>query len=296
MTLPLLQAPLLSARGVGFAIDGRSVLDGIDLDIDRGQLVALIGPNGAGKSTLLHLLAGDSRADSGVIELDGRALHGHRAGDLARRRAVLTQSNDISFPFTVTEVVEMGRAPWQGVTDSDHDDRLVARALHDAELHHLAERRMPELSGGERARSAYARVRAQESELILLDEPTASLDIRHQERVLSQLRGHARAGGTAIVVLHDLNLAAAYADRIVLLAGGRIRADGTPVIALDAALLSEVYRHPIGVDRLGTGELFVHPLRGGAAPSGATRPDATEPDTHASDTHATEREPRHVPA
>ncbi|WP_235576819.1 heme ABC transporter ATP-binding protein [Rathayibacter sp. Leaf296] len=255
----------MRATGVGLSYGARPVLDGVDLRLHRGEFVALVGPNGAGKSTLLSLLAGESAPQTGSLDLDGRPLRSYRAPDLARLRSVLTQSNEVSFPFTVLEVVEMGRAPRSG-----DGTAVVERALEDAEVAAFRDRRMPELSGGERARVAYARVRAQECDLVLLDEPTASLDIRHQERLLGQVRAHTESGGSAVVVLHDLGLAAAYADRVVVLEGGRVRADGPPAVALTTELLSEVYRHPIRVVVEDDGAVSIRPeraLRTGADPA-----------------------------
>ncbi|WP_244906992.1 heme ABC transporter ATP-binding protein [Rathayibacter caricis] len=246
----------MRATGVGLSYGARPVLDGVDLRLHRGEFVALVGPNGAGKSTLLSVLAGDSAPQTGALDLDGRPLRSYRARDLARLRSVLTQSNEVSFPFTVLEVVEMGRAPRSG-----DGTAVIERALEDAEVTAFRDRRMPELSGGERARVAYARVRAQECDLVLLDEPTASLDIRHQERLLGQVRAHTESGGSAVVVLHDLGLAAAYADRVVVLEGGRVRADGPPAVALSTELLSEVYRHPIRVAVEDDGSVSIRPER-----------------------------------
>jgi iron complex transport system ATP-binding protein len=251
---------VLEARGVRVRLGDREVLAGVDLAVSPGELVALVGPNGAGKSTLLHALTGDVGLASGSVELDGRELGAMRALELARRRAVLTQSNEVSFPFTAVEVVEMGRAPWRGRPEADEDDARIAAAAEDAEVTDLLERRITELSGGERARVAFARVRAQSCEIVLLDEPTASLDIRHQERVLARLADHARTGGAAVVVLHDLDLAAAYADRVVVLDGGRVRADGPPQLAFSSALLTDVYRHPLSVQVV-DGDVHVRPVR-----------------------------------
>ncbi|MCS5716099.1 heme ABC transporter ATP-binding protein [Herbiconiux sp. CPCC 205716] len=249
------------ADGVGVVLEGRAVLSGVELAVDAGELVALVGPNGAGKSTLLHVLAGDVAPTSGSVTLDGRAVASWRAADLARIRSVLTQSNEVSFPFTVREVVAMGLAPWTALPPAEEEARIDS-AVDDAELAALEHRRLPELSGGEQARAAWARVRAQGAGLVLLDEPTASLDIRHQERLLGHLRRHTEEGGSAVVVVHDLDLAAAYSTRVVVLEAGRVRADGPPADALDAALLSAVYRHPILVHRVAeSGELLVRPAR-----------------------------------
>ena len=250
----------IEASGIVLSYGTRRVLDGVDLAVGAGELVALVGPNGAGKSTLLHVLAGDATPEHGTVLLDGLPLGGYRPLELARLRSVLTQHNEVSFAFTAAEVIEMGRSPWRGHDDEEQDDARIDSGVAAAEVGHLLERRMPELSGGERARVAYARVRAQAADIMLLDEPTASLDVRHQEAVLAGLADHARAGGTAIVVLHDLDLAAAYADRIVVIDGGVVRADGPPAAALDPDLLSAVYRHPISVEHR-DGELVVRPDR-----------------------------------
>jgi iron complex transport system ATP-binding protein len=251
----------LSADQLTLGYGGRTALDAVSMRVGRGELVALIGPNGAGKSTLLSAIAGDVTPSSGTVHLDERTLSSYRPLEMARLRAVLTQSNEVSFSFTVAEVVDMGRAPWAAESDLATDRAAVDQALRDADLEHLQHRRVPELSGGERARVAYARVRAQGCDLLLLDEPTASLDIRHQERLLSQVREHTRAGGSAVVVLHDLNLAAAFADRVVLLDAGRVQADGAPHEVLTPELLSRVYQYPIRVDTDSSGELTILPQR-----------------------------------
>ncbi|ACQ82119.1 ABC transporter related [Beutenbergia cavernae DSM 12333] len=238
---------ILSARGVTLTLGGALILDGVDLDVAPGEVVALVGPNGAGKSTLLAALAGDLAPDSGVVRLADADLRAERAADLARVRAVQLQETRISFAFTVLEVVRMGRAPWHGTAHADADGDVVAQSLRIAELEDLAPRRYPTLSGGEKARTSFARVLAQHTAVLFLDEPTAALDIRHQEAVLREVRRRADGGVAVVVVLHDLTLAAAHADRVVLLDGGRVRADGPPRAVLTPELLTLVYRHPVAV-------------------------------------------------
>ncbi|WZH38698.1 MAG: heme ABC transporter ATP-binding protein [Microbacterium enclense] len=238
---------VLRARGVAVDIGGRRVLDGIDLELAAGEMLVLVGPNGAGKSTLLSVLAGDRVPTEGSVDLDGAVLGSWPVAERARRRSVLTQSNEVSFPFVVRDVVRMGRAPWRRHPLSARDDAAVAEAMEAGEVRAFAERPVTALSGGERARAAFARSFAQECPIALLDEPTASLDIRHQHRVLARTRERVNAGGAAVVVLHDLGLAAAYADRIALLAAGRVAAVGPPRDVLEPALLTRVYRHPIDV-------------------------------------------------
>ncbi|WP_406336258.1 ATP-binding cassette domain-containing protein [Streptomyces sp. NBC_00203] len=177
------------------------------------------------------------------------------APELALRRAVLSPSATLSFPFTVEEVVRMGRAPWAG-TGGEDDDAAVAQAMAATEVTGFAARPFSALSGGERARVALARVLAQRAPLLLLDEPTAALDLRHQELVLRVCRERARAGDAVVVVLHDLGLASAYARRVAILCAGRVAADGPPGDVLTGDLLSDVYRQSV--------EVFPHPRTGAA--------------------------------
>ena len=244
------------------------MLAGAGLRVAAGEFVALVGPNGAGKSTLLGALAGDLHPSAGQVAINGCPVDRWQPLELARRRAVLPQQVTLSFPFTVAEVVRMGRAPWRGVTDAD-DERFVASAMAETEVGHLAGRPFRELSGGERARASLARVLAQDTPLLLLDEPTASLDIHHQEAVLGVVRGRVDAGHGAVVVLHDLGAAAAWADRVVLVAGGRTVAEGPPAEVLEADVLSSVYRHEV--------EVLAHPVHG--TPLVVPRRSAPVPDT-----------------
>ncbi|MBL1076958.1 heme ABC transporter ATP-binding protein [Nocardia sp. 2] len=241
---------------------GRRILDGVDFEVRAGQIIALVGPNGAGKSTLLAALAGELELLSGTVELDGRALTNWTPLDMARRRAVLPQSHTVGFPFTAREVVAMGRAPWANTDRQDRDEQCIAAAMTATDVTHLAARPFPALSGGERARVALARVLAQDTPTLLLDEPTAALDLGHQEQVLTLARERAAKGASVVVVLHDLGVAAAYADRVAVLDSGRIAADGPPREVLTTELLTRVYRHPVEVlDHPVTGAQLVLPVR-----------------------------------
>jgi len=254
----------LEAVSVSVLRGGREVVTDVDLVVRHGELIALVGPNGAGKSTLLGALAGDLSAASGTVRLDGRPVSGWTVHELAVRRSVLLQRIEISFPFSVLDVVRMGRAPWAGTPAERDDDEAVADALSDTDVADLGEREYTSLSGGERARAALARVLAQGTGILLLDEPTAALDLQHQELVMGVARERARRGTAVVVVAHDLALAAAWADRIVVLERGRLVADGPPRDVLTEELLSLVYRTPVEViAHPSTGVPIILPRRGG---------------------------------
>lgn len=254
---------LAEASGLRVRLGGREVLAGVSLAARAGEVLALVGPNGAGKSTLLAALAADLPADEGVVRVCGRPTAQWPARELALRRAVLPQAAALSFPFTVEDVVRMGRAPWAGTALEEDDDRVVREAMASTEVGEFASRPFSALSGGERARVALARVLAQRTPLLLLDEPTAALDLRHQELVLRLCRERAAAGDAVVVVLHDLGLAAAYADRAAVLRGGALAVEGAPGEVFTAELLSEVYRQPVEVfPHPRTGAPLVTPVRG----------------------------------
>ncbi|MFF3225841.1 heme ABC transporter ATP-binding protein [Nocardia suismassiliense] len=260
-------AVTLRARGVSVDRRGdksaqRRVLEAVDFDVVAGEVVALVGPNGAGKSTLLAVLAGELTPSEGTVELEGHALTHWSPLDMARRRAVLPQTHTVGFPFTAREVVAMGRAPWLRTERRELDDERVAAAMAAADVEHLAARSFPTLSGGERARVALARVLAQDTGTLLLDEPTAALDLGHQEAVLHLATSRAQTGTAVVVVLHDLGIAAAYADRVAVLESGRIAADGPPRQVLTTDLLTRVYQHPVEVlNHPATGAQLVLPVR-----------------------------------
>lgn len=218
---------------------GKKVLDAVALDVQSGRVLALVGPNGAGKSTLLAAMSGDLPLASGEVTLDEQPLARWSTGELAKRRSVLLQQNDVAFAFTAHDVVAMGRAPWPA--NPDDDRRRIADALNTCDVAHLAERPYRTLSGGERARVSLARVLAQDTTTVLLDEPTAALDLGHQEDVMRVARRLATAGRAVVVVLHDLSLAAAYADDVAVLARGRLHALGSPDEVLTPEVVDDVY-------------------------------------------------------
>jgi iron complex transport system ATP-binding protein len=238
--------PALEARDLYFSyVEGAPILAGLDLSVRAGMFLGVVGPNGAGKSTLLHLLTGAFRPDRGQVLLAGRPLREWRRRDVARRIGVVPQAESLTFPFRVDEVVLMGRTPYlTGLlsTETAADHEAAARALDAVGVSHLAARRLDELSGGERQMVLVARALAQEPEILLLDEPTASLDLAHQQQIFRLLvKLNRERGLTVIAVTHDLNLAALFCAELAVLHEGRIRSQGSPAKILTAELLGSVY-------------------------------------------------------
>lgn len=232
------------ARGIRAGYRDREVLRGVDLAAQAGEVVALIGPNGAGKSTLLRVLAGLLRPEAGTVTIDGADVTTLDRRSIARHVAVVPQVFETLFPFTVREIVALGRTSRLGPlgTLGADDARAVARALDEIGATDLAERRIDRVSGGERQRAVLAMALAQEAGVLLLDEPTAHLDPTHQRGTLERVATLARARGLAVVaVLHDLNLAAAFASRVVLLADGVVVRDGDPRQVITSELVSAVF-------------------------------------------------------
>ncbi|MGH8776786.1 MAG: heme ABC transporter ATP-binding protein [Jiangellaceae bacterium] len=238
-------APVLCARAATRRVGGRALVDGIDLDIHPGEVLAVVGPNGAGKSTLLALLAGDLPPQAGEVLLEGRRVDAWPAAALARTRALMPQQSVLPFAFTAEQVVALGRHPHGDSPATTR--RLVARALEQAGVPHLATRAFPTLSGGEQALVTFARILAQDTAVLLLDEPTANLDVAHERHLLRCVRTAAADGRSVAVVMHDLNLAATYADRVAVLCDGRLECIGTPEQALTRGVLTRVFDHPIDV-------------------------------------------------
>jgi iron complex transport system ATP-binding protein len=238
---------LLHAHDVHLSYGSRHVIRGVTLCAQPGRLLALVGPNGAGKSSLIKLLAGLCPPSSGEVTLDGKSLIDWSPMTLARRRAMLSQHVQLGFAFRVEEVVLLGRSPHGMRTAGALDRGIVDAALLAVQATHLSGRNYLELSGGEQQRVQLARVLAQVWERgngptwLLLDEPEAGLDIAHQHHVLRRARAFAEQGHGVIAVLHDLNLAARYADEVALLAHGKLLRCGSPTHALDPEVLSLVY-------------------------------------------------------
>ena len=234
--------PLVRARGVSVALAGRVVVRDVTAEVRPGQAVALVGPNGAGKTTLLRAVAG-LIPHSGTLELDGRPVAEWPPKDRARVLAFVRQNTDLAVDFTAAEVVAFGRAPHLGWTERlGHADRQrVMDALDAVDLSDLADRPVTRLSGGEQQRVALAQALAQDARVVLLDEPTAHLDVRHQLDLLGRLAALARGGTAVVAAVHDLGLAARFADRLWVLDRGALVADGPPADVLTADLLRDVF-------------------------------------------------------
>ncbi|MDB4949904.1 MAG: Iron complex transport system ATP-binding protein [Gemmatimonadetes bacterium] len=229
----------------------RPALDGVSIDVPEGACTAVLGPNGSGKSTLLRVLLGTLRPSAGTVDFRGKAVDAWPRMALAREVGVVPQGEEAAFPMSAREAVAMGRYPHLGPwrREGEADRRAVDAAMRRCDVAELADRPLATLSGGERQRVRVARALAQEPAALALDEPTAALDIAHEMAIFELLRELGRAGTTVLLVTHNLNLAARYADRLILLDRGRIAAQGTPAQVLTRAAVEGVYGWPVRVDR-----------------------------------------------
>jgi iron complex transport system ATP-binding protein len=259
---------MIEIQSIHVLVGGRKILHDVSVSAAAGRLTAIVGPNGSGKSTLLKALCRDY-AYTGTISIDGRDIATMRPMELATIRAVLPQSSTLPFPFTVREVVAMGVTSGRSGVDRKGLDSLPERALARVDLAGFGGRYYGELSGGEQQRVQLARVLCQVWEPVLdgvprylfLDEPVSSLDIKHQLMIMDVARAFARRGGGVIAVLHDLNLAALYADAIVALRDGSVVASGAPAAVLNDKVLNTVFDVPLRVGvapRLGTPFVLPH--------------------------------------
>ncbi|MDA0633945.1 ABC transporter ATP-binding protein [Nonomuraea sp. MCN248] len=226
----------LDLRNVSVAADGTPIVHEADLLVADGEFVTLVGPNGCGKSTLLRAIYRALRPTAGLITVDGDDVHRLPARQAAQRTAVVAQETPADLDFTVSEIVRMGRTPYRA--DARADEELCARALDRVGLSGAAGRIFATLSGGEKQRVLLARALAQQTRLLLLDEPTSHLDIRHQLEILHLVR---ELGIATLAVLHDLNQATAFSDRLYVMSAGRIVAGGPPEQVLTPDLISQVY-------------------------------------------------------
>jgi iron complex transport system ATP-binding protein len=240
-----------SCRGVSFRYPeaARLAVDSVSLEVPAGACTAVLGPNGSGKSTLLRLLLGTLTPASGEVELDGRPVAQWGRPEIARAVGVVPQAEEAAFPMSVRELVAMGRYPHLGPwrREGDADRRAVENAMARCDVLALAHRPVSTLSGGERQRARVARALAQEPAALALDEPTAALDVSHEMAIFELLRELGRAGTTVLLVTHNLNLAARYADRLVLLDRGAVAAAGAPAEVLTRETVERVYGWPVRI-------------------------------------------------
>lgn len=250
---------MLEALGVSINYGAREVLTNVSLRIAVGEVTAIIGPNGAGKSTLMRALNGTLEPVRGEVLLDGKLLGSYARRTVARRIAVVAQEAELRFPVTVLEFVLSGRYAWSSTGawgwETAHDLEIARSALRETELENFSGRLMNELSGGERQRAVLARALATEAGILLLDEPTANLDLAHQANLLALVRARCDTRKTAaVIVTHDLNLAAEFADYLLLIKDGRVLAHGSPGEVMTPELLEKIFAVKILVD--------AHPLTG----------------------------------
>lgn len=225
--------------------DGKTVVDGVTFEIPKGKVLSLIGPNGAGKSTVMGMISRLIAHDSGLVDFDGKDISKWKSKELSKRLAILTQSNNIQMKLTVRELVTFGRFPYSGNHVTAEDKKIVDRAIAYMELEEFQDRFIDELSGGQRQRALIAMVIAQDTEYVLLDEPTNNLDIYHATNTMKIVRRLCdELGKTVLLVLHEINYAAFYSDYICAFKDGRIASFGTVKEVMTKETLSEIY----GVD------------------------------------------------
>jgi len=256
---------MLQAIGIEVRVRTKTLLRDVSLEVEPGEFVAIIGPNGAGKSTLLNALAGDRPLTSGEILLDGRPFGQWSKPELARRRAVLPQHSAVAFDFTGLQIAMLGLLAFRGTLSERQMQALAEQALAETEALAFADRPYTVLSGGERQRIQLARVLAQcdadpsATPFLLLDEPITGLDLSHQHAALASARRRADRGLGVLAVLHDLNMAARYADRVGIVEDGRVTNLGPTRETLDPARLSAVFATPIVRIETGNGAAFLSP-------------------------------------
>ncbi|GAA4322911.1 heme ABC transporter ATP-binding protein [Mucilaginibacter gynuensis] len=236
---------MLEVKEICYEVNGRKIIKNVSLFAKRGQMLAIVGANGAGKSTLLSLLNAENKPSSGVVTLDGRSMSDFDPLELAQKRATLAQSHHVNLAFSVEEIVMMGRYPHEKQQAREQDQRIVSETLRICGLKDFGERSYLQLSGGEQQRVHLARVLAQiwdQPEAVLfLDEPVAGLDMRYQQQTLAIAKALCKKGMMVIAVLHDLNLVADYADRVLMLKDGRRWKYGTPIEVLNTLDIYHVF-------------------------------------------------------
>ncbi|MEP6921511.1 MAG: ABC transporter ATP-binding protein [bacterium] len=250
---------MLEARDLTIKYGSRTAVSGVSLKIALGEILTVLGPNGAGKSSMLRALNGGLKTISGDVLLDGKPLNSYARREIGRSIAAVSQEGDVRFPVTVLEFVLGGRYAWASSGawgwETESDIKVAQETLHETELEELSGRLMSELSGGERQRAVLARALATEARILLLDEPTANLDLAHQATILSLVRRRCDKHEVgAVVITHDVNLAAQFSDHVLLIKNGMITAFGRPEEVLTPKLLREVFNVEVLVD--------AHPISG----------------------------------
>ena len=223
--------------------NGKTVVDGVSFELPKGKVISLIGPNGAGKSTVMGMISRLIAQDDGSVDFEGKDMTKWKSRDLARRLAILTQSNHVQMKLTVRELVAFGRFPYSGNRITAEDEEIIEKAIAYMELEEFEDRFIDELSGGQRQRAYIAMVIAQDTEYVLLDEPTNNLDIYHATNMMKIVRRLCdELGKTVILVLHEINYAAFYSDYICAFVDGKISKFGTVEEVMTKENLSEIYR------------------------------------------------------
>ena len=246
-----MKSDIITLRGINFSYEKFPVLSDLSFSVKAGSFFVIIGPNGSGKSTLLKIIAGIISPQSGQVNISGKPLHHYSRKKMAKTISLVPQLISVDFPFTVLEVVLMGRSPHLGILgiEQEKDIHIAGQALQFTGVDHLANRKMSHLSGGEQQRVFIARAICQDTRIILLDEPTASLDLAHQVRVMDLMEKLKEEKGiTVIMVSHDINLAAMYGENVLLLKKGTIVNSGPPNDVLNFKTLEETYGCTLLVD------------------------------------------------
>ncbi len=240
---------MIEVRNLGYTINNKTILDNINLNIKVGQITAILGPNGAGKSTLLKCLTGTISPQRGEVMLDGKPIESYSLQSLSRRRAILSQSNPITFPFTALEIVLMGRNPYIDRNETEADLDIVCQTLKSVDAWKLKDQSYPTLSGGEQQRVQIARVLAQiwnqENSFLFLDEPTSSLDLKHQYQLLELIQQLCKTHHlTVVIIMHDINLAYYFTDNTIFIKNGQTLMAGATSNIVNAKNISEFYNLP----------------------------------------------------
>ncbi len=247
---------MIKASNISVQIpSGKLLVDDFSLSIKPNQLTAIIGKNGAGKSTALKAICGDVELKTGTVSLDGKSSKEISIQEFAKRRAVVRQKSSIEFEFTVREIVSLGRSQYSGLFTSAKDHVIIKQCLQKVDAYHLLDRTYTTLSGGEQQRVQFARALAQiwekmnenEPSYLLLDEPLASLDVAHQHEMMHVLKQLCEQNVGVLIILHDLNLAAQYADNVFILKDGKLIAEGTPFDVFTEEIIFDAFDHPVSV-------------------------------------------------